>query len=339
MREAFAALGYEVVSVTGYLGERADAARSVLAQARKGRPFAFAYSETQSLPMPLTEPHHLPVRPFHDYRFLGGLKDSGVPVGIFYRDTHWRFPELTADLSGGKRLYLDTFHHLEYRQLRRSVDHLFLPSLRMAVALPTPWPEGRLSALPPGLTPQSSPKSRTDLSQLRLLYVGGVTPPLYDLTPLFSALAATPAARLTLCCRPEEWARSAPSYEVPSNVTVVHGSGDELVPLYAAADAAAILWEPHPYLDITLPVKLFEAMAYGLPIITTPGTETARFVADEDVGWVVDDAQGFSRLVGHLQASPSDFAEAEARVEAARERHTWAERARQVAETLTRVEA
>ena len=37
-----------------------------------------------------------------------------------------------------------------------------------------------------------------------------------------------------------------------------------------------------------MPVKLFEYMQHLCPVVATKGTEVAKFVAEHDIGWVVD---------------------------------------------------
>lgn len=72
----------------------------------------------------------------------------------------------------------------------------------------------------------------------------------------------------------EPWIRIAPApYE---------RLGDELA-------AATVLCIPHPanpYLDTALPVKLFDSMASGRPVVVTPRTETRRVVERAESGLV-----------------------------------------------------
>jgi glycosyltransferase involved in cell wall biosynthesis len=52
---------------------------------------------------------------------------------------------------------------------------------------------------------------------------------------------------------------------------------------------AAVLCIPHPpndYMDAALPVKLFDSLAAGRPLVVTPRTETAAIVRDRGVGRV-----------------------------------------------------
>lgn len=36
-----------------------------------------------------------------------------------------------------------------------------------------------------------------------------------------------------------------------------------------------LFWQPSAYLDFAMPVKVFEALGYGVPLVTTAGTTRA----------------------------------------------------------------
>jgi len=61
--------------------------------------------------------------------------------------------------------------------------------------------------------------------------------------------------------------------------------------IHAATSEAALLVIPHPpnaYMDVALPIKLFDAFAVARPVLSTPRTETAQIIRAEDVGWVTE---------------------------------------------------
>ena len=335
MLEAFRAVGYKVEPVTGFAKERKQKIEEILEQINKGRIFSFVYAESQTTPTLLTEPHHLPTHPRLDFGFLYELHKT-IPVGLFYRDIHWRFDQY-RHLAWYKRALAVPFYHYDWYQYQRTVDHLFVPSRAMAQHLPSTWPVGNLSALPPGssLNDGELGKSHKAGQGLNLFYVGGVTPPLYDLEPLFDFTQNLTFTELTLCCRQEEWFTSKICYQVNDTTTVIHASGNELDAYYARADLFVMLWQPHAYMDFAMPVKTFEAIAHGLPIITMSGTEVARFVLAEDVGWVVDSKEAFKSLMKRLRDQPELLKRKRKRVLEVRQKHTWEARARQVAQTLT----
>jgi hypothetical protein len=337
MLEAFRAVGYEVEGVVGFGPERARAIARVREQLRKGRRFDFAYAESSTMPTPLTDPHHVPVRPWMDYAFFRDLARHGVPLGVFYRDVYWRFDHYRREVPWHKRAVSVPFYRHEWQQYRRSVRHLFLPSLEMLTALPTPWPLSRVSALPPGWTgPAAESQWTAGDDTLPLFYVGGVAPPTYDLRPMVDTVARSNGIRLTLCCRPDEWRKHAREYPNvdADRVRVVHAHGEALKPLYDGAAAFLLFRRPDGYLDFAVPVKLFEALGHGLPVITSAGTGAARFVEEEGIGWVVRDEVELQALFARLRERPEDLERVRANVRTVRERHTWEARTRTVADVL-----
>lgn len=339
MVEAFKKLGFTVELVTGYARERRAAIRRIQRQVREGRRFDFVYSESTSMPTAMTEPHHLPLHPLLDFGFLNWMRRHGVATGWFYRDVYWRFDLYRQAVPLAKRLPAVAFYWYEWLQARRSVDHLFLPSVEMIRVLPRGWPEHKVSALPPGCEIFDGERrdARTDPTRLEVLYVGGIRPPLYDLTPLVDAVHRAGHARLTLVCRPDEWRALAGYYDRGNahELRVVHAGGTELHSLYAQADVFAIVRKTHAYLEFAMPVKLFEALGHGVPVVTTGGTAVARFVAGEKIGWVVTDERELVNLFDSLVVNRDALVAMRERVRRVRHRHTWTDRARQVAATLT----
>ena len=336
MVEAFEEIGYQVDLVTGFAKERAERMAAVTASLRAGVKYDFVYSESHTLPTALTEPHHLPLHRLRDFEFFMRFREAGVRVGLFYRDVYWRFDHFRSVYPMWKRLPALQFYRRDWRAYEQTVDHLFLPSRAMAASLPSAWPASRLSALPPGTTCRTTDRTPRPggRSAFRLVYVGGVTPPLYDLTPLFEYLGVEPRAQLVLCCRQDEWRDQVTRYRVPPNVTVVHRSGTDLDAVYAAADAAVIVRAPHTYLDMAMPVKLGEAMGHGLPIVTSPDTEAARFVEREGIGWTVASATEFGALVDRLLEAEVVLASRQRAVAEVCQRNTWSARASRVREVL-----
>lgn len=337
--QAFREEEYEVMAVVGYGTERRRQIKTVLRALRGGRKASFVYSESRSIPTLLTETHRLPFFPAMDFQFLRAMRKAGVPVGLFYRDVFWRFHMYRTMLPLLGRALTIPLYHYDWWWYRHSVDHMFLPSFGMATHLPTPWPMDRLSALPPGT---SLPDAMGEIvpprrgRPLTMLYIGGTRPPSYDLKPLFAAVAAARNVELILCCRPDEW-EGIRTYYVDSmsdRVLIVHRLGEELQELYARADIFSLLRSPHEYLDFAVPVKLFESIGHGLPILTLSGTEAARMVDEYNLGWVVSGLEEATLLLQRLQSNPSLLEEKRASVARARREHTWVARVREVAKHL-----
>jgi glycosyltransferase involved in cell wall biosynthesis len=234
-------------------------------------------------------------------------------------------------------------YHYDWLRYSRLVDHLFLPALAMARALPGQWTDDKMSALPPGCNSFDLSEQKVDkapVDRLRLFYVGGVLPPHYDLKAGLDAVGVLDNVSLALCCRRHEWEKAQAHYAPldSSKIHIVHAFGKELIKYYTAADLLFLIWNPTPYLDFAMPVKIFEALGYGIPIVTNAGTEAARFVDREKIGWVASTTDELYNLIRHLQANPQVIAEKRKHIETVRERHTWLARAQTAARILGQTE-
>jgi len=342
MVEAFQHIGYEVEMVTGYGGERKKAVKKIRSDVKKGRKFDFIYSESSTMPTLLTEPHHLPIYPFLDFGFFRWAKKKKIPVGLFYRDISWRFDIYKRGVPWYKRVISIPFYWYDWLAYLNILNYLFLPSLLMKDVLPTNWPESKLSTLPPGgkiVEVKRDAKKKCDI--INLIYIGGVQPPVYNLTPMFKTIESLKEIEnieLKLCCRNEEWQSVEKFYKsfLKQNIKLVHFSKRDLQEFYNNADIFLLLREKCQYLYFAMPVKVLESLGYGVPILTLSGTEAARFILKEDIGWVVNTIEGAKDLLLNLIENPKKIEAKRQKVIEAQVRHTWEARALKVAKTLTK---
>ena len=193
--------------MAGPAAERKAAMGEVERNLDAGVVYQFLYAEPPTTPMPLNEPHHLPLHPWMDYRFLALCHSRGVPVVLFYSDVQWRLPHYPRRIGWAKYLFMLPFFHLDLAVYRRYVDAWLVPELAMRRQIAS-WVEQKPSwASAPGFDPSEKPPPRQPRppdAALRLFYVGGVEPPVYDLTPLLSGVARATSrgvrCELTICC-------------------------------------------------------------------------------------------------------------------------------------------
>ena len=102
------------------------------------------------------------------------------------------------------------------------------------------------------------------------------------------------------------------------------------------SDLAIIALLKNVYNDIVIPVKMFEYISHGLPIVATNCTETANFVTHNRVGLITEDnPQSLAEKILHLVNDPELYRELRDNA-----RHTlengnmWTDRAKFVAEQL-----
>lgn len=336
MKHAFEKLGYEVWDVTGFTKERAQRAADVRHALRQGTRFDFCYSESSTMPMSMTNPNHLPTRPFLDLSLFRTLRRHGIPVGHFLRDIYWRFPDYRQSVAFPKREAALLAYQWDMWVLRHHVDHVFLPSPEMAEHVNlgrTPF-----TALPPGHDypePLDGPTSG-----LSLFYVGGIGAH-YRMHQLVAGVKKASSAgidvRLTLCVRPDDWEAVQHEYaeQTCSAITVVHAQGSGLRKHFLEANIASLMVEPTDYWRLAVPVKLFEYIGAGKPILATKNTLTGRKVEEESLGWVIDNtSDALAELLTRLQNDPGEMERTRQTVLARRDGHSWENRARQVAATL-----
>jgi glycosyltransferase involved in cell wall biosynthesis len=338
MREAFHELGYHVDEIAGQLETRMAAMTRVRARMTTGTRYDFAYFETHTIPLHMTEPKLRLLRryPFADLQFLRACRRHGVAVGVFYRDVWWRFSSYRRSVPATRRWLRSPFYWLELLLYARFADVLYLPHLAMAEALPLR--PARVKALPPGTAAKLAPAPIPPLEgELRIFYVGGIGP-FYRLHRLIEAVGRVQGASLTICCRPQEWQSCRDSYQhlLSGRVKIVHAHGKALLQYFREAHVLSCFVSPDPYWRTTMPIKLFEYLGAGRPILAPRCSNAGAFVAEHDVGWAVaDDAGSIAALLERLKASPDELERKAANASRIAPRHTWQARALQVAEDLT----
>lgn len=337
MRQAFEELGYDVVEVTGHGAERRRAVRRLAGELARGRAIDFAYGENHTMPTVLTEPHHLPTHPLVDLRLLHLLRRHGIPTGLFYRDVYWRYPEYVERVGRPIAAGIRTLYHAELLAYGRWLDRVYLPSEQIARVVPHLRPR-QTRALPPGGTVVDQPREEGPFT---LLYVGNLGA-YYRMDALLEAVDATPDVHLILCTPEDSWRPTRPSLErwLGPRVEVAHARGEGLLPLFARADVCSLLVEPSEYRDFAAPVKLYEYLGHGKPVLASAGTLAGQVVQKGGLGWQVGYEAGhigalLTRLRGEwAQPDGGEVAAATGRVRAARHEHTWVSRAQQVAQDL-----
>ena len=137
---------------------------------------------------------------------------------------------------------------------------------------------------------------------------------------------------LTIVCKPAD----DPVGELPDWVRIVRAEGREIHALLPNVMALVIPRPRTPYNDIVLPIKLFDYLSYGRPLLVTSCAEVARVVEEAGCGLVVDDdesaiAGGIRELLSMSTAQRARLARAAATAAAAM---PWEARARDVLSAL-----
>lgn len=331
MLEGFRAIGYDVEIVAGSSKQRKVAMKRVLEMMDAGRTIDLVYSKAATTPTALTDPNHLPIRPLLDARFFRRLRRRGVKIALFYPDVYWRF-DGTRQRSLIRRWGFEVLHRFDLLWYRFTLDLLLVPSLRMAAWIPGWATSDRIRPLNPGGVIEADDQVPTRKSgDLRLFYVGGVSPPLYDISPMIDAVRNVERVTLKVCCP----AGTGEEYEGLGDfgIEVVHENGEYVRDALRTADVVPLVFEPIEYRQFAMPIKLFEAIGAGRPVLATEGTAVGDFVSSAGVGWTVPNRELTSTLAA-LALDPEGVAAATTRVIDVRQEHSWARRAQYVVDEL-----
>lgn len=335
MLEAFKKIGYEVHQVTGYSKQRARSIRDIKEKLEMGESFDFLYSEYSTTPIMLCDEHHFPLRPFLDSDFFQYIRSHKIKVGVFYRDIHWRFPHFRSQVSNIKRSVLLPFFRLEAKLLSRTTDCLFLPSDVMRKELPQGLKTVKSYALPPGSLPQTT-LVRDYKEPLRLLYVGGILPPSYDLRSVFEQLARVEGVAVKIICRENEWTVARDHYkEVPKHFEIEHTSGKDLDIAFERAHIFLNLYEDYPYRHFAFPYKVMEAIGWGLPLITVGRGPDSEFIERNHAGWRLNTLSELPSLIEELLKNKDQISKASQRAVDLSFKNTWINRAEEAVRALS----
>lgn len=335
MLEAFESIGYEVHSVMGYGEERKKQIQRIKENIAKGIKYDFLYSESSTMPTLLTEKNHMPKYPFLDFSFMNFCKKQGVPIGLFYRDMHWRFEHYKSTLSLHKKMITIPLYKYDLKKYKKLLDIMYVPSKRFAELIPEKI-NCPMKELPSGIMKIDNIKPKTPTDQLNIFYVGGIIGN-YDMKLLFETVYDLDFVNLTICCRKDEWeqAKSVYASYINDRITIVHKSGLELKPYFEKADIVSLILRPGEYMKLSMPVKIFEYLSYSKPILAVKGSASGDFVEENDIGWSLDyTKESFQSVLKDIQNNRGQIDEKIENIKSILSKNTWEYRATTVAQDL-----
>jgi hypothetical protein len=328
MREAFEKRGYEVFAIVGDRSARRKLYDKLKQCIEDGLRFDYLYVESLSRPTNTRIVEYGPLKLIKkeqlDFDVIRFCLDNGIKTGFFLRDIYWDFSKDSFFGSGLKSFYLSRvlrfFGKRELNFLKSNDIHLFCPSQQFLYHLSSKY-DLRGNVLRPGMVKMNSEK-RVLESPLRLLYVGGCMG-VYDPTVFLNGITEAENVQMTFCTRAFEWKEFRENKQY-NNLNVVHKSGEELRPLYSNAHIAVYSPPPKDYIRLAFGVKLMEYVANGLPIIGYKGTEAARFIEENNIGWTIDYSEdAVKKILFQISQSPEDYREKQLNVLNKQDEFTW----------------
>jgi len=338
MIKAFENNGYKVDSIMGYASTRKDLIEEIEENIINGVKYDFLYSESSTIPTLLTEKHHLPTHPLLDFSFFRFCKKHKIKIGLFYRDIYWKYDVYKDSVSPFKRIISTFFYKYDLFKYNKLLDLLYLPSLKMAKVVYKDKTNMIVKQLPPGISKNSLLKNDSS-NGLNIFYVGGITDNngLYDLTKLMNITNVDKKIQITICCRKDEWEKVQLYYDkmLNSQIKIIHKQGNELSKYYKEANLCSLIFPYDEYRSFAMPIKLFEYLSYGKPIITTSNSAVSDFVKEKDIGFVVEyDDKSIEKIIKKILNDRDLLSMKKKNIEKVIKNETWEERARQVEKDL-----
>lgn len=268
-----------------------------------------------------------------DLAFLGLARALGIRVLTYVRDAYQLFDDYGAAETVRQRLARAAFRPM-IRALRAVSSSMAVPTRGLAeVVLGDDAADAIL--LPPGSPPPVTVDRRADADGL--LFVGDARLPAQGADRLIRAVghARDRGVRvsLTIVCRPGH----EPPTPHPDWLQIVRAEGDAIVALLPDIVATVIPRPRNAYNDLALPIKLFDYLSYGRPLLVTDCVEQARVVTEAGAGVVTADtsdgiAEGIARIA---RASPPELDAWSEHARTAARAASWEQRAERIVELLT----
>lgn len=337
MLNAFKNIGYEVDAVIGYGQSRKQQIKRIKNNIKNGIKYDFIYSESLTIPTLLSEKNHIPKYPFLDFSFFRFCKKNGIGIGLFYRDMYWKFPIYKNSVSFWKKAITVPLYKYDLIKYKKLVDRMYVPTKEIQRYA---FENEPLYELPPGSVFVEEilkyRQMKEEGERLQIIYVGGMNA-LYDLTGLYKAVQEIESVELTICTTVREFELFKERlHDVKCDrIHIIHKTSKELASFYKRADIAALYFNNNVYRDIAMPIKMFEYIGYGLPIIANSRTVAANFIEKEDIGWIVDyDHENIKKLLLKLSKNKDSIKHKTERVISIVKENTWESRALKVSEDL-----
>ncbi|MEH7235742.1 glycosyltransferase [Bacillus sp. JJ1562] len=329
--------GFECLEVIGNADERKERLRKIYEEVNP-HDILYCYMENQTIPIWLTDPDHIPRHPMVDHNFFKFLRKNKIPLGIFYRDIYWKFNDLYKVKPIIKTIMIRLFE-IELFLYKKYAKKLFLPSMEMNKYVKVPTKQVYPS--PPGGIDRTVITDKQDSTKVRAIYVGGIDPRygVYEVLEAFKMLNKdTTLIELSFVCREKEF-KTFKEYLEPfldeDWLHIHHAHGEALLPIYKEADFGIVTLKRGTYNDFAVPVKLFEYLSFGLPVLATDCTALQKIVEQDNIGLIVkDNSNSIHDGLQEMLDSNKRNKLKENSISALKEKHLWLQRAKDIQNEL-----
>lgn len=280
-----------------------------------------------------------------DRNLIRRIHHMGIPIGFFYRDIYWKFPgEGFSNSANGwgntlKEFLVKCMQYRDFLMLKRCISRFYFVSspVNRYMNLKS------YGLLPPGCVDKHIAKAPHH--KITGIYVGGATER-YGIGLILESWKLVEelcSAQLIIVCPQkqwEEWIERHKEYrKLSEGIDVYHLSdGEKLNRLYEKSDFSLIPILKTAYNDMAIPIKLYEYLSCGLPIVATNCEEMKKIIEKNRIGIVsADDSRNFSeailQMISNLQSDKKYYEED---IKKACKENLWTKRAETVIKDLVK---
>jgi len=268
-----------------------------------------------------------------DYIFLEKFKKNDIPIFPFIRDMYWKYDGMFRKTSQNRKWLMRCSKEFDW--YTRNASALLFPSKIMADSVD--YPEKYV--LPPAGDPSRCLAPELPYNK-NIVFSGGISPK-YGIDTLMRSMALLGErffdARCSVIGQDDketicEWKDSRCATFIPDKTY------NEMPQLLANAYMTTIPIPKIPHNDFAMPLKLFDYMSAGRPVIATDCTAQAEFIKRNQIGIVTEDdpksfAEGMATLIEDRDLAMKCGQNG---LQSIISRHSWQHRAGELVEIMSK---
>jgi glycosyltransferase involved in cell wall biosynthesis len=270
---------------------------------------------------------------FYDYRFMDFIKKNNVPIFPFIRDLYWKYPGSLKETRWNKAWFNHCEDELQW-YLKNATEMLF-PSDEMTSAVDF---ENK-SILPPAGDPSRCLDPHLP-SEKTVTFVGGISQKM-GIDILVKAMEIViqehPDAQCNIVGNGDmdiinHFSKKTYISHLPNRTYF------DVPQILADSDLTVIPRPNIPHNDFAIPVKLFDYMSSGRPVVATNCQSTAKFIQNEQIGIVTEDNPGsLAEGITYMFDNP-DIAQkyGDNALYSVKTKHSWKNRAESLLEIMSK---
>lgn len=261
-----------------------------------------------------------------DYIFLDNLKKKGARIFPFVNDLYWKFPSTLKRSITTKIWY--RYCEREMNWYLKNATALVFVSKTMDDVIDFSEKYTLLHAGDASrCLNQELPKNKN------ITFVGGIFPKT-GVDILMRAMEIVTKEHTDACCTVVGYGDQEliSPWKGKEYVSFITGTYKDLPGILSQAYILVIPWPRIPYNDLTIPLKLFDYMSFGRPIVAKNCKETANFIKENEIGVITEDnpeslAQGILKLLDNRDLAIEYGKNA---ILAIKNKHSWNHRAKEL---------